>query len=394
MPYRDGDYTYSVIDDYYRLTTTSRKDTPLPVTLDWETASGGSSQHIELADNPDFTDVLTYTVSGSAVSYDIYNLIPGKHYYWRVLSKSSETISHGEFITKGRRRLLKVGNICNIRDLGGIPIANSHKRIKYGLLFRGGEMNGYHQDQSGRYCRLDPYGKTAMRHAGIAAVLDLRTDDEAGNITVSPLGENVDYIRLQNANEFYYDKCWNSDVYIQAIQWIIDRLREGKPVYFHCIFGADRTGTLAFLLEALLGVNENQLAIDYELTSFSYGLESAPRRRGPKNELSVYRYRQMLEGLLRGSGTIQEQVRVFLLKKYPAKTWNGSLDTWLRITRLLVQNCSDRPTIPNTALVIEIQIIRKMVKTHFQTLVPVYRSGSSSIVSSRCQIPPLFAIIH
>ena len=31
--------------------------------------------------------------------------------------------------------------------------------------------------------------------------------------------------------------------------------------------------------------------------------------------MSVYRYRQMVEGLLRGSGTIQEQVRAFLAKK-------------------------------------------------------------------------------
>ena len=77
-------------------------------------------------------------------------------------------------------------------------------------------------------------------------------------------------------------------MYILAIQWLIDRLREGKPVYFHCIYGADRTGTLAFLLESLLGVGENELAKDYELTSFSYGLESAPRRRGPKNEVRAF----------------------------------------------------------------------------------------------------------
>ncbi len=121
--------------------------------------------------------------------------------------------------------------------------------------------------------------------------------------------------RFTTANQFYYDKCWNSDVYIDAFQWAIDELRKGKPVFFHCIFGADRTGTLAFLMEALLGVGENQLAIDYELTSFSYGLETPPRRRGPKNELSVYRYRQMLEGLINGPGTIQYQVRTFLSNK-------------------------------------------------------------------------------
>lgn len=315
MPYRDGDYSYSVVDDYYAMTTPYRKDHPYPVSVEWEFPAGGGNQRILVADNPDFTDPAIYSISGSAVSYDIYNLIPGKHYHWKVTSSSGEYVDGGEFMTTGRRRFLKVDNICNVRDLGGILTADGRKRIRFGLVFRGAEMNGYHQDYSNRYCRIDANGRTAMERVGIGAVLDLRTDSEAVGITSSPLGGDIDYVRFSNANEYYYDKCWTSDVYILAIQWLIDRLREGKPVYFHCIYGADRTGTLAFLLESLLGVGENELAKDYELTSFSYGLESAPRRRGPKNEVSVYRYRQMVEGLLRGSGTIQEQVRAFLAKK-------------------------------------------------------------------------------
>ena len=39
-------------------------------------------------------------------------------------------------------------------------------------------------------------------------------------------------------------------------------------MYFHCAGGADRTGTLAFLIEALVGVSENDLSKDYELTTF------------------------------------------------------------------------------------------------------------------------------
>lgn len=314
LPYRDGDYSYSYIDEYYQLTTSYRKDLPAPVSIQWETAAGGGSQRVYVADNPDYEDALTYSVSGSSTSYDIYNLIPGKHYYWKVTSTAGDA-GTGEFLTTGRRRFLKVDNVCNIRDLGGIPTADGTKRIKYGMIFRGGEMNGYHKDYEGRFCRIDKNGIQAMEKLGIKAILDLRTDSEAVDITVSPLGEGTDYIRFTTANQFYYDKCWNSDVYIDAFQWAIDELRKGKPVFFHCIFGADRTGTLAFLMEALLGVGENQLAIDYELTSFSYGLETPPRRRGPKNELSVYRYRQMLEGLINGPGTIQYQVRTFLSNK-------------------------------------------------------------------------------
>lgn len=321
LPYKDGDYSYSYIDDYYQLTTTYRKDRPRPVTIRW--TRGGGGQRLLVADNAAFTDALVYPVGALAESYDIYNLIPGRQYWWKVQSADTgECFGEGSFLTTGRRRFLQVDNICNVRDLGGIPVSDGSRRIRYGLLFRGGEMNGYHRDYEDRYTRINASGISAMKQLGVGADLDLRTASEAVDISVSPLGEEVDYIRFEQANTYFYDKFWESDEYIRAFQWMIDELRQGKPVFFHCIYGADRTGTLAFLIEALLGADENQLAIDYELTSFSFGLESPPRRRGPKNELSVYRYRQMMEGLLsaRFSGaSLQEKIRGFLSSGIPGE---------------------------------------------------------------------------
>lgn len=314
MPYRDGDYSYSYIDDYYQVSTTYRKDQPRPISISWESAGG--AQRLYVADNPGFDEALVYPVGALSGSYDIYNLIPERQYWWKVVSTNASTVSgRGTFIAKGRRRFLKVDNICNVRDLGGIPVAGGTKRIKYGLMFRSGEMNGYHQDYDNRYCRINAAGISAINRLGIKADLDLRTAEEAVDITESPIGADIDYARFEQANTYYYDKFWESDEYIRAFQWMIDELRDGKPVIFHCIYGADRTGTLAFIIEALLGADENQLAIDYELTSFSYGLNSPPRRRGPKNELSVYRYRQMVEGLrsAKFSGaSLQEKIRGFL----------------------------------------------------------------------------------
>lgn len=315
-PYRNGDYSYSIIDDYYQLSTTYRKDQPRPVNISWE--RDGGAQRLYVADNTDYTDALVYPIGALADTYDIYNLIPGKQYWWKVVSTATGEISgKGTFITTGRRRFLKIDNICNVRDIGGIPVDGGAKRIKYGLVFRSGEMNGYHQDYDNKYCRINASGISALKTAGIKADLDLRTAEEAVNITVSPIGEDIDYIRFEEANTYYYDKFWESYEYIRAFQWLIDELRQGRPVLFHCIYGADRTGTLAFIIEALLGADENQLAIDYELTSFSYGLNSPPRRRGPKNELSVYRYRQMVvEGLLSdkfSGASLQEKIRGFLL---------------------------------------------------------------------------------
>lgn len=319
FPYRDGDYSYSRIDEYYQSPTSFRKDCPFPVTVTWTWDREAVSQRIYVSEKEDFSESLFWLVSARAESYDIYNLVPGKHYYWKTTvtlsDGSTRQLDSGSFSTVGRRRFLKIDNICNVRDLGGIPTSDGTQRIKYGLLFRGGEMNGYHQDYDNRYCRISATGIKEMKQLEIMADLDMRTAVEAVNITESPLGADADYIRYETANQYYYDKFWNTDEYINAVQWTIDELRCGKPVFFHCIYGADRTGTLAFIIEAVLGVGENELSKDYELTSFSYGLSSPPRRRGPKNELSVYRYRQMLEAVLSQQfkgNTLQEKIRIFL----------------------------------------------------------------------------------
>lgn len=319
QPYTDGDYSYSWIDEYWDMTTSYRKDHPAPATVEWTANPESIAQSVTVSENADFSDSWSWPVKNSASSYDIFNLIPGRTYYWKAEARMEDDtmilLDSAHFHTEGRRRFLRIDNICNVRDLGGIPTMNG-KHIRYGLLFRGGEMNGYNLDKSGEYCRASYYGLRDLRQAGIRADLDMRTEKESTGIEESPLGADADYILFPEANQYYYDKFWTTDDYIKAVRWIIDELKLGRPVYFHCIYGADRTGTLAFIIEALLGVSENQMSVDYEMTSFSYGLNDAPRRRGPKNEVSVYRYRQMLEGVLSSKfdgETVQEKIRNFLI---------------------------------------------------------------------------------
>ena len=71
--------------------------------------------------------------------------------------------------------------------------------------------------------------------------------------------------------------------YGQLLAKIFDILAQetSYPLYFHCIHGADRTGTLAVLIEGLLGVSEEDIVKDYELTSFNS--KSGQRLRGKGN---------------------------------------------------------------------------------------------------------------
>ena len=56
-----------------------------------------------------------------------------------------------------------------------------------------------------------------------------------------------------------------------ALRLVMDSAVRGEPVIFHCSGGADRTGTIAFLLEGLLGASESELDKEYELTTFAGG---------------------------------------------------------------------------------------------------------------------------
>jgi hypothetical protein len=60
----------------------------------------------------------------------------------------------------------------------------------------------------------------------------------------------------------------NTEAWRVNLRGIIEAVRNGDPVVFHCSMGADRTGTLACVLEGLLGVSQSDLDKDYELTSF------------------------------------------------------------------------------------------------------------------------------
>ena len=73
-------------------------------------------------------------------------------------------------------------------------------------------------------------------------------------------------------------------------------------MYLHCTYGVDRTGTVCYLLEALLGVSDADLRKDYELSAFKDSYINS-------EEFAVFVARvKMLDG-----DTTQEKVEGYLL---------------------------------------------------------------------------------
>ena len=98
--------------------------------------------------------------------------------------------------------------------------------------------------------------------------------------TVSPLGAGVNFVNVSGP---YYVGSTGVDstndsskgpwkgTYRDALLLEIKTFakRENYPIYIHCSLGRDRTGTLAFLINALCSVGVDDLYRDYETSFFS-----------------------------------------------------------------------------------------------------------------------------
>ena len=268
----------------YNVAPPARRDIPDPATIFWTQNPSATAQTVTWGLKADFSDAFTAEVALSDAHYEIYNLLPGQTYYFKVeltVDGTPTEIINSSFTTSGQLRQIYAEGTGNMRDLGGWATA-SGKPIKYGLIYRGAEWNGEYQ--------LTPAGIAALRAVGIEAELDLRVDWEAAYATQSPLGSDVTYKRI--TNEDYYESGMQNrkDLYKQDLEFVFDCVKYDMPVYFHCHIGADRTGTLAVILEGLLGVCQSDLYKEYELTTFSV--------------YETHRYKENIDGILEYINTL------------------------------------------------------------------------------------------
>ena len=209
------------------------------------------------------------------VYYDIEkSLIPGNEYFWKVTDKDGAIIDYGKICVKDAPvRFINLDSVRNVRDIGGWTAENG-KKVAYGLVYRGTRLNG----NTGGGMLLLEEGKTKMRdELGVMTEIDLRTDSDSKGINGDVQSECFFGKVVDGKNDRNYLKCGinqydavitdsrNYDLLRQIFSCFADE--KNYPIYFHCNAGADRTGTIAFLLNGLLGVSFEDLTRDFELTS-------------------------------------------------------------------------------------------------------------------------------
>lgn len=234
-------------------------DVPTPVTVSWDGYSG--QQKTVVVYNDEALTKQETTVSTTASSADIYNLIPGRTYWYTVTTTAGSSVASGKFKTEGRRRQIKISDTVgndyanNCRDLGGLKTKDGY--ISFGKVFRGSNMNKTSAEER---AYITGYMNVAMD-------IDLRAPSQWGGSSTS--ATDVLGLGYSNAGFNSWTDLQNKDKIKETFTDIIETVTSGKACYIHCYVGADRTGYICMLLEAVLGVSQKDCSIDYEITSFS-----------------------------------------------------------------------------------------------------------------------------
>lgn len=233
------------------------KTRPKAVTLKWKYKGNNKLKYtVHIADSSGQGKVLKYSITGRTLK--IYNLEGHKSYEWWITAKDGSVSLKSNtsiFRTSSYPRTLKIGGVYNIRDIGGAK-TKSGKRVREGLIYRSANLN-----------KVTKSGKKILREdLGIKTDLDLRRPGEGGAGKKSAAG--LRYINISSkAYEGTYQKKSGRNALVRSMK--VFTKKKNYPVLFHCVAGRDRTGTLAMVLEGVLGMKKKDIFRDYELTYLS-----------------------------------------------------------------------------------------------------------------------------
>jgi protein-tyrosine phosphatase len=161
----------------------------------------------------------------------------------------------------------------NFRDVGGYRTADG-RNVRWRVLYRSDTLH-----------RLTPADIETLRGLGIGVVIDLRSANEIERNGRISEAVPATYHHLPMIDEVVdRGQSWEFDAeppppgtsYIEMLKGAgpaIGRATEalvdaaGAPAVIHCTAGKDRTGILAGVLLSALGVGDDDVVADYELTN-------------------------------------------------------------------------------------------------------------------------------
>ena len=296
----DDDHSGGV--DVCQMLNRNQKYENTPIELKWEKGDKDFSEaKVVFWSKEDKSDKREVAVADAGDFAKLPNLFRNTKYYYQIV-KGEEASQMKNFVTGDYPRMITMGDISNVRDIGGYQTSYGVP-TNQGLIYRGGEMavkafsDGGNQHSKNWTDAAQAVQEDVMN---IGLELDLRTKSGSGTMKESPLnwqGEwaqpnynpalttvteagNVNgkaqYVRcaINSFDSFITDQHRKSEA-DNANRNLVKEIFEyyanadKQHVYFHCWGGADRTGVTGFLLNAICGVSYTDAIIDFELTTLT-----------------------------------------------------------------------------------------------------------------------------
>ena len=194
-----------------------------------------------------------------------------------------------KYRVKVATRNVIIPGIQNFRDLGGYPSYPGRKTIRWGMLYRSGEIENL------RHGSLKE-----LKNLGIRTIIDLRSPEEITSDNADlqkdfqvcsipiPTGD------MQSVLNGVQNRSIRSDTvsrivermnreliskYAPQYRQVFDLLLEpdNYPIVIHCSSGKGRTGIVSALVLAALHVDEDDIMEDYRLSNEYFNISRATR---------------------------------------------------------------------------------------------------------------------
>lgn len=265
----------------------------------------------------------SFSVSNRTDVY-ITNLELGCRYDWRVRCAGTVDTASSSFQTESAApRFLRAEGVFNFRDFGGWPV-NGGRRVRENLIFRSAGLRASSISKGEFFRKKVELGERRVTDSGIATLCDdfkIRTDielrmpDETAGMNGSALGADVSWQCIPFvAYDAIGDKVLGREPFARIFRLLADR--KNYPVLMQCSGGRDNTGTLAFLLNGLLGVSEDDLCRDWEASIFSdtsvnFKSDRIQRLLDYLRTLPGGTMRERIESYARGCGITEDEIAAF-----------------------------------------------------------------------------------
>ena len=283
---------------------------PTPLTVSWTSKEDSPLYYtFDISTNSDMSSPESYVTFDNSIT--LKYLFMGYDYYYQISAKYEDKLIKSrvfEFSTEYLPRTVFIDeNVSNTRDWGGYYVDNGTKRVKQGIAYRGGALEDI--TETGKH--------TMLVDLGIKTDLDLRKDGSS-HLGHSPISPDINYVEVAGP---WYVHQYGSGIDLESYrEALLTEIRvfanaDNFPVYVHCSLGRDRTGTICFLINALLGVGEQDLFRDYEISSMA---RTGKSKDSPSSEPSymtgvVFQYLYDYIKNFQSGKTLQENAEAFML---------------------------------------------------------------------------------